>query len=146
MDHKEGWVLKNWYFRIVVLKKTSESPLDSKEIKPVNHKGNQSWIFSGRTNAEVEASILWPPSVNSWHTGEDPNSGKDWGQEDKGETEDEIVGWHHRLNGHAFEQTPGDSEGQGSLVCYSPWGHRVRHDWATGKQSFEKCARPTRKL
>ena len=108
----------------MVLEKTLESPLDCKEIKPVNPKGNQSWIFIGRTaaEAEAEAPVLWPPDVKSQLIGKDPDPGKDWGQEEKGATEDEMVGWHHRRNGHEFEQTPGDSEGQGSLVCCSPWG------------------------
>ena len=93
-----------------------------KEIKTVNPKGNQPWIFIGRTDAEAEAPILWPPDVKNWLTGKDPDAGKDWGREEKGMTEDEMIGWHHWLNGHEFEQTPGDSEGQGSLVCCSPWG------------------------
>ena len=93
-----------------------------KEIKPVNPKGNQPWIFILRTDAEAEAPILWPPDEKSWLIGEDPDAGKDWGQEEKGATEDEMVGWHHQLNGHEFEQTLGDGEGQGSLVCCSPWG------------------------
>ena len=98
------------------------SPVDCKEIKIVNYKGNQSWIFIGRTDAEAEAPILWLPDVKNWFTGKDPDAGKDWQQEEKRATEDETVGWHHRLNGHEFEQTLGDSEGQGSLVCCSPWG------------------------
>ena len=101
-----------------------ESPLDSKEIKPVNPKGNIHWIFTGRTDAEAEAPILCPPDVKSWLTGKDPDAGKDWGQEEKGTTEDELVGWHHQLNGHEFEQTPEDSEGQGSLACCSPWSRK----------------------
>ena len=105
-----------------MLKKTLESPLDCKEIKPVNPKGDQSWIFIVRNDAEIEAPILWPPDGKSWLIGKDPDVGKDSGQEDKGMTEDEMVGWHHRLNGHEFEQTPGYSERQGSLVCCSPWG------------------------
>ena len=109
LDDNEGWVPKNWCFRIVVLKKTLESPLDSKEINPVNPKGNQPWLFIGRT--EAEAPILWPPDAKVWLTGKDPDAGKDWGQEEKGTTEDEIVGWHHWLNGQEFEQTPGDPEG-----------------------------------
>ena len=111
---KEGWVPKNRYFWIMVLEKTLESPLDIKEIKLVNPKGNQAWIFFGRTDAE--APILWLPDVKN------PNAGKDWGQDKKEETEDEMVGWHHWFNGHEFEQTPGDSEGQGSLACCDPWG------------------------
>ena len=118
--HKEDWALKNWCFPSVVLEKTLESPLDCKEIKPVHPKGNQPWIFIGRTDAEAEALILWPPDVRSWLVGKDPDAGKDWGQEEKGTTEDEIVGWHHRLNGHGFEQIPGDNEGQGTLASCSP--------------------------
>ena len=123
-DHKEGWVPKNWCFWTVVLELTLESPLDSKEIKPVNPKGNQPWTFIGKTDAEDEAPILWRPDANSWLTGKDPDAGKDWWQEGKRVTEDEMVGWHHWLDRHEFEQTPGDSERQGSLVCYSPWGHK----------------------
>ena len=107
----------------MVLEKTPESPLDSKEIQPVQPKGNQSWIFIGRTDAEAEAPILWPPDVKSPLIGKDPDAGKDGGQEEKGTTEDEMVGWHHQLSGHEFEQTQGDSEGQGDVVCSSPWGH-----------------------
>ena len=98
------------------------SPLDCKEIKPVNSKGNQSWIFIGRTDAE--ASILWPPDVMNQLIRKGPDAGKDWSQEEKGITEDETVEWHHWLNGHEFEQAPGDGKGQGSLVCCSPWGHK----------------------
>ena len=111
LDHKEGWVPKNWCFRTVVLEKTLESPLDCKEIQPVNPKGNQPCIFIGRTDAEAEALILWPSDSKSWLIGKDPDAGKDWRQEEKGTTEDEMVGWHHRLNGHEFEQAPGDGEG-----------------------------------
>ena len=103
-----------------VLEKTLESPLDSKEIQPVHPKGNQPWIFIGRTDAEAEAPILWPPNMKSWLPGKAPDAGKDWRQEEKGVTEDEMVGWHHWLDGHEFEQTSGDR--QGSLVCCSPWG------------------------
>ena len=108
--------------------------LDSKEIKPVNPTGNQPWIFIGRTDAEAETPILWPPDAKNWLTGKDPDAGQDWGQEEKGTTEDEMVGWNHWLNGHEFEQALGDVEGQESLVCCSPSGHRVKHDWATKKQ------------
>ena len=119
----EGWtvkkaVLKNWCFRTVMLEKTLESPLDSKEIKPVNPKGDQPWIFIGRTDAE--APILWPPDAKSRLIGKDLDVGKDWGQKKKGITKDEMAGWHHWFNGHEFEQTPGCGEGQGSLVCCSP--------------------------
>ena len=124
LDHKEGWTLKNWCFRTVVLEKTLESPLESKEIKPVNPKGNQSSIFIGRTNAKAEAPILWPPDVKNWLIWKDPDSGKDWRHEEKGMTEDEMVGWHHQLDGHEFEQAPGVGDGQGSLACCSSWGHK----------------------
>ena len=122
LDHKEGWVPKNCCFLTVVLEKTLESPLDSKEIKPVNLKGNQPWIIICRTNAEAETPILWPPGVKNWLTGKDPDPGKDWTQEEKGMTEDEMVGWYHWLNGHEFEQASGVGDGQGSLACCSPWG------------------------
>ena len=124
LDRKESWVPKNWCFWTVGLEKTLESPLDSKVIKPVNPKGNKSWIFLGRTDAESETSILWPSDAHIWLTEKDPHVGKDWRQEEKGMTEDEIVGWHHWLNGHEFEQTLGDGEGQGSLMCCSPLGHK----------------------
>ena len=117
LDHKEGWVPKNWCFGTVMLVKTPESPLDSKEIKLVNNKGIQHWIFIGRTDAEAEAPILGSPDTESWLTGKDPDAQKDWRQEEKGMTEDEMFWWHHWLNGHEFEQTPGDGEGQGSLVA-----------------------------
>ena len=109
LDHKEGWAPKNWCFQIV--EKTLESSLDSKEMKPVNPKENRSWIFTGRTDAEAEAPILWPPDVKSWLTGKEPDAGKYGGQEEKGTTKDEMVGWPHQFNGHEFEQAPGDSEG-----------------------------------
>ena len=122
LDHKETWALKNWCFQIVVLEKTLESPLDSQEIKAVNPKGNQHWIFIGRTDAEVP--ILSVPDAKSWLIGKDPDAWKDWGQEEEEAREDETVGWQHWLNGHEFEQTPEDSEGQGSLACCSSWGHK----------------------
>ena len=137
MGHKEGWALKNWCFWIV-LEKTLKSPLDSKVIKSVNPKGDQSWIFIGRTDAEAEAPILWPPDVKNWLSGKDPDAGKDWRQEEKGTTEDEMAGWHHWLDGHEFEQAPWDGDGQGSLVCCSPWSRKEsdmteclnRTDWS----------------
>ena len=136
LKHKKGWVLKNRCFWTVVLEKTLESPLDCKEFKSsVNPKGNHSWLFIGRT--DVEAPILWPPDVKNWLIGKHPDTGKDWRQEEKGMTEDEMVGWHHHLKGHEFEQAPGDGEGQRSLACCSPWGHRVRHDWATELNRME---------
>ena len=100
------------------------NPLDSKEIQPVNPKGNQPWIFIGRTDAKAEAPILWPPDMKSQLIRKDPDAGKDKRQEEKGMTEDEMVGWHHELNGHEFEQAPGDGKGEGSLACYNPWGHK----------------------
>ena len=114
--------MKNWCFWTVVLEKTLESPLDCKEIKPVNPKESQSWMFIGRTDAEAEVPIFWPPDAKSQLIGKDPNAGKDWRWEEKGMTENEMVGWHHWLNGHEFEQAPWDGDGQGSLVCSSPWG------------------------
>ena len=120
LDHKEDGTPKNWCCWFVRLEKTLETLLDSKEIKPVNPKGDQPWIFIGRTDAEAEALILWPPDGKNWLIGKDPNDGKDGGQEEKGVTEDEMVGWYHWLNGHEFEKTLGVSEKQGSLVCCSP--------------------------
>ena len=122
LDHKKGRVLKNWCFRNMVLERTLESLLDCKDIKLGHPKGNQPWIFIGRTDAEVP--ILWPPDGKSQHIGKDPDAGKDWRQEEKGATEDEMVGWHHWLNGHEFEQIPGDSKGQGSLACCTPLGRK----------------------
>ena len=124
LDKKESWALKNWCFWIVVLEKTLKSPLDSKEIKPVSPKGNQPVILIGRTDVEAETPILWPPDVKSWLIWKDPDAGKDWGQEKKGMTEDEMVGWHHQLDGHQFEQVPGVGDGQESLVCCNPWCHK----------------------
>ena len=131
LDYKESWVLKNWCFWTVVLEKTLESPLDCKEIQPVNPKENKSWLFIGRTDAETEAPVLWSPDVKSWLIRKDPDARKDWRQEEKGTTEDEMVGWHHQLDGHEFEQAPGAGDRQGGLACCSPRGHRVRHDWVT---------------
>ena len=120
LDCKEGWALKNWWFQTVVLEKTLESPLDSKEIQPVHPKENQSWLFIGRTDAEAEIPILWPPDAKNWLIWKEPDAGKNWRQEEKGMTEDEMVGWHHWFNGHEFEQTQGD-KGQGSLAYCSSW-------------------------
>ena len=122
LDRKEGWAPKSWCLRFVVLEKTLESPLDCKDIKPVHPKGNQPLIFIERTDVEAEAPILWPPDAKSWIIGKDLDAGKDWRQKEKGMTEDEMVGKHHRVNAHESELTPGDSEGQGSLVCWGSWG------------------------
>ena len=121
LDCEECWVWRNWCFWTVVLGKTLESFGLSKEIQPVHPKGDQSWVFIERTDAEAETPILWPPVVKNWLTGKDSDAGKDWKQK-KGMTEDEMVGWHLWPNGHEFEQVLGDGEGQGSLVCCSPWG------------------------
>ena len=107
-----------------MIEKTLESPLNSKDIKPVNPKGNQPWRFIGRADAEVETPIIWPPDVKHWLIGKDPDTGKDWRQEEKRKTEDEMVGWHY-LPRDELEQTPGDSKGQGILECCSPWGHKI---------------------
>ena len=122
LDYKESWELKNWCFWTVVLEKTLESPLDRKEIQPVHSKGNQSWIFIGRIDAEAETAILWPPDGMNWLIWKDSDARTDWRQ--KGMTEDEMVGWHHRLDGLEFEQALGVGDGQGGLACYSPWGRK----------------------
>ena len=130
--YKASWALKNWCFWTMVLEKTLESPLDWKEIQQVHPKGDQSWVFVGRTDVEAETPILWPPDVKSWLIWKDPDAGKNWGQEEKGTTEDEMVGWHHQLNGHEFWV--------GSRSWWWTWrpgmlqflgSQRVRHDWAT---------------
>ena len=121
LDYKESWVLKNWCFWTVVSEKTLESPLDCKEIQPVHPKGNQSWVFIERTDVEVETPIFWSPDAKNWLIRKDPDAGRDWGQEEKGMTGDEMVGWHDRLNGHEFEQALRVGDGQGGLTCCSPW-------------------------
>ena len=131
LDHKESWVPKNWCFSTVVLEKIPESSLDCKQIKPVNPKGNQSCIFIERSDAEAEISILRPPDAKKWLIWKDPDPGKDWRQEEKGTIEDEMIGWHHWIDGHEFEKAAGAGDGQGGLECCSPWGHRIRHDWVT---------------
>ena len=136
LDQKEGWAPKNWCFQTVVLEKTLESPLDSKEIKPINPKGNQHWIIIGKTDAEAEASIFWPCDANNQLIGKDPDAGKDRRQEEKGMTEDQMVGWHQQLSGHESEKALGDGEGQGSLACCSQWSLRVGHDWATEQKQI----------
>ena len=112
LDCEEGWALKNWCFWTVVLEKTLESPLDCKEIQPVHSKGDQPWVFFGRNNAKAETPVLWLPDVKSWLIGKDSDAGRDWGQEEKGMTEDEMAGWHHRLDGHEFGWTPGVGNGR----------------------------------
>ena len=122
LDCEESWALKNWCFWTVVLERTLESPLDCNEVQPVHPKGDQSWVFIGRTDAKAETPILWPPHAKSWLIGKDPDAGRDWGQEEKGTTEDEMAGWHHRLNGREFGWTPGVGDGQGGLACCGSWG------------------------
>ena len=124
LDNKESWVLKNWCFWTVVLEKILESPLDCKEIQPVLPKGDQSWVFIGRTDAEAETPILWLPDAKSWLIWKDPDAGKDWWQEEKGMRKDEMAGWHHQLNGHGFGWTPGVGDGQEGLACCGSWGHK----------------------
>ena len=136
LEYKGGWALKNGCFWTAVLEKTLESPLDCKEIKPVNPKGNWSWIFIGTTDAEAEAPILSSPDAKNWLIGKDPDAEKDWRQEEKEKTEDKMVGWHHWLNGHEFEQALGDGERQGSLVCCCSMGSQiVWHTWAIEQQN-----------
>ena len=124
LDYKESWVPNNWCFWTVVLEKSLESPLACKEIQPVHPKGDQFWVFIGRTDVEAETPVLWPPDAKSWHIGKDPDAGKDWGQEEKGMTDDEMVGRHHWLNGYEFGWTPGVGDGQGGLACCGPWDHK----------------------
>ena len=124
LDYKESWAPKNCCFWIVVLEKTLESPWDCKETQPVTPKGNQSWIFIGRTDAEAETPILWPPDVKNRLIRKHPNAGQEWRQGEKGMTEDKMVGWHHWFNGHEFKQAEGDGKEQESLVCCSPCGHK----------------------
>ena len=124
LDCEEKWMLKNWCFWTMVLEKTLESPLDCKEIQPVRLKGDQSRVFIGRTDVEAETPILWPPDAKGWLIWKDPDAGKDSGQEDKGMTENEMVGWHQWLNGHGFRWTPGVDDGQGGLACCGSWGHK----------------------
>ena len=132
LEYKESWVPKNWCFWTVMLEKSLESPLDCKEIQPVHPKGDQSWVFIGRTDVEAEAPILWPPDAKSWLIWKDPDAGKDWGQEEKGMTEDEMVGWHHWLNGHVFGWTPGvvmDREAWCDAVHGVTKSRTWRSDW-----------------
>ena len=124
LDCEESWVLKNWYFWTVVLEKTPKSPLDCKEIQPVHSKGDQPWVFIGRTDAKAETPVLWPPHAKSWLIGKDRDAERDWGQEEKGTTEDEMAEWHHQLNGREFEWTPGVGDGQEGLACCNSWGRK----------------------
>ena len=128
LEYKEGWAPKNWCFS---LEKTLESPLNCKEIQPIHPKGDQSLVFIGRTDVEAETPVLWPPDAESWHIFKNPDVGKDWGPEEKGMTEDEMVGWHHRHNGHGFGLTPGVGDGQGGLAYCSSWGCKDGYDWVT---------------
>ena len=138
LDHKEGRMPKNWYLQTVVLEKTLESPLDSKEIKPVSLKGNQPWILTGKTDAEAETPVFWSCEANSRLIGKVPEVGKDWGQE-KGASKDEMGGWHHPCNRHELGQTLGDGEGQGGLASCSPRSHKVGHNWATEQEQKPEC-------
>ena len=133
LEYRESWAPKNWCFWTVVLEKTFESLLECKEIQLIHPKGDQSWVFTGKTDAEAETPILCPPNANSWPIGKDPDAGKDWRQEEKGTTEDEMLGWHHRPDGHQFEKAPGVGDGQGGLACCHSWGCKesVRHNWET---------------
>ena len=124
MDCEESWALKNWWFWTVVLEKTLENPLDCKEIQPVHSKGGQSWVFFGSNDAKAETPVLWPPHASGWLIGKDSDARRDWGQEEKGMTEDEMAGWHRWLNGHEFEWTPGVGEGQVGLACCDSWGRK----------------------
>ena len=124
LNCEESWVLKNGCFWTVVLEKTLESPLDCKEIQAVHLKGDQSWVFFRTNDAKAETPILWPPHVKSWVIGKDSDAGRDWGQEEKGMTEDEMAAWHHRLHGHEFGWTPGVGDGQGGLACCNLWGRK----------------------
>ena len=136
---KEGWVLKNWCLWTVVLEKTLESPLDCKEIQPVHSKGDQSWDFFGRNDAKAESPVLWPPHAKSWLTGNDSDAGRDWEQEEKGTTEDEMTGWHHGLDGCESEWTPGVGDGQGGLACCDSWGHKESDTTEQLNWTISKC-------
>ena len=138
-DYKKNWVLKNWCFWTVVLEKTLECPLVYKEIQPVHPEGDQSWVFTGTTDAKT--AVFWPPNVKSKLIGKDPDAGQDWGQEKKGKTEDEMVGWHHQLNRHGFEVGLEVGDGQGSLVCCSPWGCKESNmtEWLNWTELSHMC-------
>ena len=145
LDCEEGWASKNWCFWTVVLEKTLESPLDCKEIQPVPSKGDQSWVFFGRNDAEAETPVLWPPHAKSWLIGKDSDAGRDWGQEEKGTTEDAMAGWHRQLDGCEFEWTLGVGDGQGGLACCNSWGRKEldtteRLNWTDGQASLHIIA------
>ena len=140
---EESWAPKNWCFWTVVLEKTLESPLDCKEIQPVHSEGDQPWVFFGRNVAKAETLVLWPPPEKSWFIGKYSDAGRDWGQEEKGTTEDEMARWHHRLDGREFEWTPGVGDGQGGLACCNSWGHKEsdtteRLNWTELKETHKK--------
>ena len=144
LDYKECRALKNWCFLTVVFEKTLESPLDCKEVQPVHPKWNQSWIFTGRTDAETETPILWLPDGKNWLLGKDRDSWKDLRQEEEGLTEDEMVGWHHQLDRHEIEQSPGAGDAQGSLACCSPWVTKSRtwlSKWSDGPKEENACCK-----
>ena len=140
LNHKESWAPKNWCLLTVVLEKTLESPLDCKEIQPINPKGNQSWVFIERTGAKAETPIFWLPDSKNWLIGKAPDAGKDWRQEEKATIDDERVRWHHQLNGLEAEQSPRVGDGQGGLECCSPWGHKELDttEWLNWKMHFSK--------
>ena len=143
LDCEEGRAPKNWCFWTVVLEKTLESPLSCKEIQPVHSKGDQSWVFFGRNDAKAETPVLWPPHAKSWLIGKDSDVRRDWGQEEKGMTEDEMAGWHHRLDGCESAWTPGDGDGQGGLACYNSWGHKEsdmteRQNWTELRPALQQ--------
>ena len=139
-DCEESWVPKNWCFWTVVLEKILESPLDCKEIQPVHSKGDEPWVFFGRNDANAETPVVWPPHAKSWLIGKDSGAGRDWGQEEKGTTEDEMAGWHHWLDGCEFEWTLGVGDGQGGLVCCNSWGCKESNvtEWLNWTDKFLK--------
>ena len=146
LDREESWAQKNWCFWTVVLEKTLENPLDCKEIQPVHSKGDQSWVFIRRNDNKAEIPILWPPHAKSWLIGRDPDADRDWEQEDKGTTEDEMVGWHHRLDGREFGWIPGVGDGQGGLACCDSWGCKEsdmteRLNWTEYLTCIKPCFR-----
>ena len=138
LNIKALWAPKNWCFWTVVLEKTLESSLDWKEIQPVHSEGDQPWVFFGRNDAKAKTPVLWPPHAKSWLTGKDPDAGRDWGQEEKGTREDEMAGWHHWLNGHESQWTPGVGDGQGGLACWDTWGRKESD--MTERLSWSECS------